>query len=289
MHLSRSHHGLACLFPVRPRHTHRTFGDRIHRTTENARAAGRARVQVDHCAVVRLLRRFGRAGKPLTVEYPAAARAAVARAHELRRVRAHREAVEREVHVPHLLEPAEQLRRLLPIEHGFAERRLRREADEAAPLHRFSATVAVQQFHLPLAHAWNDEEALVALEVGVDIEVWLPLDVLRLQRAPHRDDAQHAWPRRENPLAAPLDHELLEQPGELLVLSRIIASYQPTRNGPSRYFFSPTAVGARPGADMPGESRRTSRRGMRLSSVVVTSPTSRRTRAAISAAVRGGE
>ena len=101
--------------------------------------------------------------------------------------------------------------------HGFAERGLRRQPDEAASLHRLLAAVPVQDLHLPFAHAGDHEKTLVPLEVGVDVEMGLALDLLRLERAPHRNDAEHAGPRREDPLASALNHELLEELGKLLV------------------------------------------------------------------------
>ena len=54
-------------------------------------------------------------------------------------------------------------------------------------------------------------------EVGVDVEVGLALHQLGLERAPHRDHAEHARPRREDPLAPALDHELLEELRKFLV------------------------------------------------------------------------
>ena len=68
----------------------------------------------------------------------------------------------------------------------------------------------------------------------------------------------------------------------------MLASYQPTMNGRSRYFFSPFISSFRtpPPAVDPGRVA-TRPRGIRLSSSAVTSTTSRPTRFAISAAVSG--
>ena len=60
----------------------------------------------------------------------------------------------------------------------------------------------------------------------------------------------------------------------------MLASYQPTRNGRSRYFFSPCTVCAStpPPAVPAGEFSETRPLGTRLSSNAVTSATSRPTR-----------
>ena len=53
--------------------------------------------------------------------------------------------------------------------------------------------------------------------MSVYIKVGLhPLHQLRLERAPHRNDAKHAGPRRKDPLTPALDHELLEEFGKFL-------------------------------------------------------------------------
>ena len=269
------------------RHPLRSLGNGVHRAAEDAGAARGARLGIDDRAVVGLLGRFRRAGELLAVEDPAAARAAVARADKLRRLRAHGEAVEREVDVPHLLEPQEKLRRLFPVEHRLAERGLRRQPDKAAALHGLAAAVPVQQFHLPLADAGNDEEALVPREVGVDVECGS-----RSRYSGFSEPRTGTTPRTpgrgdEDPLAPALDHELLEQFGELLVLEPhhrfVPADEERTQPVP----LDANVDGARPGAAMPGESSRTRRRGIRLSSIAVTSASSRPTLAAIAAAVSG--
>ena len=127
----------------------------------------------------------------------------------------------------------------------------------------------VQQIRFPFTYTIDHEKTLVPLEMSVYIKVGLHRrHQLGLERAPHRNHAQRAGPRRKDPLTPTLRSRIARRARHIPCrCSRMLASYQPTRNGPSRYLLLALGfVGVRPGAAIPFDSRRTRRLGIRLSS-----------------------
>jgi len=68
------------------------------------------------------------------------------------------------------------------------------------------------------AHATHHEKTLVPFKMSVYIQVGLHhRHQLRLERAPHRDNAKHAGPSRKDFLTPAFNHVLLEKFGKFLV------------------------------------------------------------------------
>ena len=113
----------------------------------------------------------------------------------------------------------------------------------------------VQDLDLPLADAGDDEKALVPLEVGVDVEMGLAFDVLRLQGAPYRDDCgQDVKPASGYRGRAWLSTTTTESNG-IRVSPTVSISNCPTRRAPAR---QPARPDGRP-LHAAGRSRQTVR------------------------------
>ncbi len=97
-------------------------GDGVDWATLLTHTAGNALFRFNDGAVIRSLRPLRQPGESFPLEYGAATIAAVARANELRRLRAHGESVKRQVNMSHVLEFSQEFGRVLRVQHVFSER-----------------------------------------------------------------------------------------------------------------------------------------------------------------------
>jgi len=163
-------------------------GDCFYRAAFDAHAAGNTFFWINDGPVVRSLCRFLQTEVRGPAENTAAITAAVTRADKLRRLRSHGESIEREVNMPHLFEFAKELQRLVPVKHGFPKWCLGWQPYKIATLHGHLAVMVPQYLLLPFTNAINHEETLLPFEMSFYIKVGL--HQLRLERAPHRNDAE---------------------------------------------------------------------------------------------------